>query len=83
MIFKIFWKNVLIIVFCLGWATHKIPMEANKRNPGKPIQIKTYQTAVGLDIDCMEGRVYWSDISLNAIRSSLYNGSDKNDFITG
>ncbi|CAH1124061.1 unnamed protein product [Ceutorhynchus assimilis] len=65
-----------------GWATHKIPMEANKRNPGRPIQIKTYQTAVGLDIDCLEGRVYWSDISLHAIRTSLYNGSDNSDFMT-
>ncbi|KAH1019720.1 hypothetical protein HUJ04_009502 [Dendroctonus ponderosae] len=64
-----------------GWATHKIPIEATRMNPGKPIQIKTYQTAVGLDIDCMESRVYWSDISLHAIRSSSYNGSDNKDFL--
>ncbi|XP_030745606.1 nidogen-2 isoform X2 [Sitophilus oryzae] len=64
-----------------GMATLKIPLEPTKQNPGKPIQIKPYQTAVGLDIDCLEGRVYWSDISGRAIRSSLYNGSDKVDFI--
>ncbi|XP_050299870.1 nidogen [Anthonomus grandis grandis] len=64
-----------------GWATHKIPMAATPRDPGKPIQIKAYQTAVGLDIDCLEGRVYWSDIMSQAIRSSLYNGSDNRDFI--
>ena len=62
-------------------ATLKVPMEPTKRNPGKPIQIKMYQTAVGLDIDCMEGRVFWTDISGRAIRSSLFNGSDKVDFI--
>jgi nidogen (entactin) len=48
----------------------------------EPIQIKYFQTAVGLDIDCFEGRVYWSDISGMAIRSSTYNGSAKSDFIT-
>ncbi|KAL1489768.1 hypothetical protein ABEB36_013702 [Hypothenemus hampei] len=63
-----------------GWATHRIPLDGQSQ--GKPIQTRAYQTAVGLDIDCTEGRVYWSDISLNAIRSSLYNGSDNIDFLT-
>jgi nidogen (entactin) len=65
-----------------GMATLKIPFEPSKKNLGKPIQIKYFQTAVGLDIDCFEGRVYWSDISGMAIRSSTYNGSAKSDFIT-
>ncbi|XP_060532500.1 nidogen [Cylas formicarius] len=64
-----------------GMATLKIPMEPTRRDPGKPIQIKLFQTAVGLDIDCTEGRVYWSDISGRAIRSATYNGSDKADFV--
>ncbi|KAJ8949806.1 hypothetical protein NQ318_000504 [Aromia moschata] len=29
----------------------------------------------------MEGRFYWSDISGRAIRSALFNGSMKSDFI--
>lgn len=62
-------------------ATLRIPLENSKLNTKKPIQMKAYQTAVGLDIDCMEGRVYWSDISTRAIKSSLFNGSDKADFI--
>jgi nidogen (entactin) len=65
-----------------GMATLKIPFEPSTKNLGKPIQIKYFQTAVGLDIDCFEGRVYWSDISGMAIRSSTYNGSAKSDFIT-
>lgn len=36
----------------------------------------------GLTIDCVEGRVYWSDIMSKAIKSSAYNGADKEDFIT-
>lgn len=65
-----------------GMATLKIPFEPSKKNLGKPIQIKLFQTAVGLEIDCYEGRVYWSDISGMAIRSSAYNSSGKADFIT-
>lgn len=64
-----------------GMATLKIPLENSKRNTNRPIQIKPYQTAVGLDIDCLEGRAYWSDISGRAIRSALFNGSNKIDFI--
>ncbi|XP_044255979.1 nidogen [Tribolium madens] len=64
-----------------GMSTLKIPFEPTKQNPGKPIQVKYFQTAVGLDIDCYEGRVYWGDISGRAIRSSTYNGSNKSDFI--
>lgn len=64
-----------------GMATLRIPLEDSKLSTRKPIQIKPYQTAVGLDIDCLEGRVYWSDVSGRAIRSALFNGSNKIDFM--
>lgn len=62
-------------------ATLRVPLEHKTSSMNRPIQIKTYQTAVGLDIDCLEGRVYWSDVSGRAIRSALFNGSNKIDFI--
>lgn len=62
-------------------ATLKIPLESTNTHTKKAIQVKGYQTAVGLDIDCMEGRIYWSDITGRAIRSALFNGSNKEDFI--
>lgn len=76
-----------------GMATLRIPFDkpnqgssSNNNNnqglQGKPIQIKYFQTAVGLDIDCVEGRLFWSDVSGMAIRSANYNGSGKSDFIT-
>ncbi|KAF7287931.1 hypothetical protein GWI33_000273 [Rhynchophorus ferrugineus] len=64
-----------------GMATLRLPIDQNSRQVGRPIQIRPYQTAVGLDIDCLEGRVFWSDVSGKAIRSSFYNGSSKEDFI--
>ncbi|CAG9854211.1 unnamed protein product [Phyllotreta striolata] len=65
-----------------GMATLRVPLNPKQTRPRKPIQAKAFQTAVGLDVDCLEGRVYWSDISGRAIRSSLLNGTDKNNFVT-
>lgn len=63
-------------------ATFKIPFEPTKTNPGKLLHRKHYQMAIGLDIDCLAGRVYWSDVNGKAIRSSSYNESKTTDFIT-
>ncbi|KAL3266111.1 hypothetical protein HHI36_010297 [Cryptolaemus montrouzieri] len=65
-----------------GMATLKMPLDDSRDKFGKAIQVKSSQTAVGLDIDCFDGRFYWSDITGRAIRSSYYNGTDKQDFIT-
>lgn len=65
-----------------GMATFKIPFEPSRSNPGKLLHLQHYQMAIGLDIDCLAGRVYWSDVNGKAIRSSAYNGSGTADFIT-
>lgn len=38
--------------------------------------------AIGLDKDCVEGRVYWGDISTKKILSVKYDGTDEREFIT-
>ncbi|KAL1109916.1 hypothetical protein AAG570_014150 [Ranatra chinensis] len=40
------------------------------------------QFGSGIAIDCVDGRVYWSDIANQAIRSSKYDGTDIKDFST-
>lgn len=37
--------------------------------------------AIGIDKDCTQGRVYWSDISTKNIKSARYDGSDPKIFI--
>lgn len=37
--------------------------------------------AIGLDKDCSQGRVYWSDITMKQIASSKYDGSEKQIFM--
>jgi len=37
---------------------------------------------LGIDIDCLGGRVYWSDITGQSIKSSKYDGTDVQNFLT-
>jgi hypothetical protein len=37
---------------------------------------------LGIDVDCLGGRVYWSDIAGQSIKSSKYDGTDIQDFLT-
>jgi hypothetical protein len=36
---------------------------------------------IGIDIDCLEGRVYWSDVNGRVITSAAYNGSNSKVFL--
>lgn len=38
--------------------------------------------AIGIDKDCSQGRIYWSDISSKEIVSVKYDGTDRKPFIT-
>ncbi|XP_069687047.1 nidogen [Periplaneta americana] len=65
-----------------GMATLRIPYNPTPNNPGQPITIQYFQMAIGIDIDCIGGRVYWGDIAGRTIRSSKYDGTDVQDFLT-
>lgn len=70
------------LVLNQGMATFKIPLEPSRANPGKLLHLKQQQMAIGLDIDCLQGKIYWSDINGKAIRRSNYNGTENENFIT-
>lgn len=61
-----------------GVAAVKVPLTGSKR--GTPVS--TASMAIGVDKDCAEGRVYWSDITAKAILSAKYDGSDKKTFVS-
>ncbi|KAK9507915.1 hypothetical protein O3M35_007676 [Rhynocoris fuscipes] len=54
----------------------KVPFNPTRTNRGRPIHIYENQTAIGIAIDCVEGRVYWSDITNLQVKSSKYDGTD-------
>ncbi|KAG5340816.1 NID1 protein, partial [Acromyrmex charruanus] len=64
-----------------GMATHRIPFMPTRQNPGNPIYIAYTQMAIALDIDCLGGKAYSSDITGNRIVELSYNGSIAETFI--
>ncbi|XP_070160368.1 nidogen isoform X1 [Polyergus mexicanus] len=64
-----------------GMATHRIPFMPTQQNPGNPIYIVYTQMAIALDIDCLDGKAYSSDITGNRIVELSYNGSMAQTFI--
>ncbi|XP_055547444.1 nidogen [Wyeomyia smithii] len=60
-----------------GVATVKVPFSGTR---GVPVTMA--QMVIGVDKDCAEGRIYWSDISAKQIFSCKYDGTDRKPFIT-
>ncbi|XP_002089929.3 nidogen [Drosophila yakuba] len=65
------------LIVSQGVMIARVPL--NGRNV-RPISVA--QMAIGLDKDCVEGRVYWGDISTKKIVSAKYDGTDLRPFIT-
>jgi len=45
--------------------------------PGKQLIVVPHQIAVGVDFDCQDERIIWSDMSGHVIRSATLNGTDE------
>ncbi|XP_023302735.2 nidogen [Lucilia cuprina] len=55
----------------------RVPLNGKNVRP-----ISVASMAIGLDKDCVEGRIYWGDISAKKIVSAKYDGTDMKPFIT-
>ncbi|XP_015431695.1 PREDICTED: nidogen-2 [Dufourea novaeangliae] len=64
-----------------GMATLRIPLASSYENPGSPIYIAYTQMAIAIDIDCLNGKAYSSDITGNRIIELTYNGSMSETFM--
>lgn len=60
----------------------KIPTTPTKENPGKQLLIKPGMTAIGIDSDCHERFLYWSDVSGKSILRADYEGQNMESIIT-
>ncbi|XP_068146256.1 nidogen [Drosophila tropicalis] len=65
------------LIVSQGVVIVRVPL--NGRNV---IPISVASMAIGLDKDCVEGRVYWGDISAKKIMSAKYDGTDSKTFIS-
>uniref|UniRef100_A0A182XKY2 Nidogen n=1 Tax=Anopheles quadriannulatus TaxID=34691 RepID=A0A182XKY2_ANOQN len=60
-----------------GVANIRVPL-----NGGLGYPVTMAFMSIGLDRDCAEGRIYWSDIAAQQIVSAKYDGTDQKPFIT-
>ncbi|KAH8401667.1 hypothetical protein KR009_007215 [Drosophila setifemur] len=65
------------LIVSQGVVIVKVPL-----NGRHVVPITVASMAIGLDKDCVEGRVYWGDISTKKIVSAKYDGTDSRPFIT-
>ncbi|MCP9264851.1 Nidogen-1 [Dirofilaria immitis] len=67
------------IFICRGMTI--IQKSTNPDLPGKQLIIVPHQIAVGIDFDCQEERIIWSDIAGHSILSASINGTDEQKFM--
>jgi hypothetical protein len=58
----------------------KVPFEPEPTNSGAPILLDPLQTAVGIDADCVRGKIYFGDVSGGVISSSNFDGGERTVF---
>lgn len=64
-----------------GTTVYKVTFGGSPRDYGTPINSAVYQIAVGVDVDCETGRIYWGDVVSNTIKRSAYDGSGLESFL--
>jgi hypothetical protein len=61
-----------------GMSLVKIPVGGDQ---AIPLTVEPFQTAIGIDIDCPNKKVYWSDVGMRAIKMGNFNGSERVPFL--
>jgi nidogen (entactin) len=65
-----------------GASVYRVPFRVSSRDFAIPFNSAIYQTAVGVDVDCLSGRIYWGDVIGNAIKRAAYDGSSFEQFLS-
>ncbi|XP_013187804.1 nidogen [Amyelois transitella] len=64
-----------------GASVYRVPFQISAKQFAVPLNSAIYQIAVGVDVDCQKGRIYWGDVNSNTIKSSAYDGSAFEQFL--
>ena len=71
------------LIFTQGMSLLRMPLQPTKEDKGKLLLTKPHQIPAGLDVDCLDGLVYWSDVAHGVIYRANYNGSSSQTVIQG
>ncbi|XP_013386084.1 nidogen-1 isoform X2 [Lingula anatina] len=65
------------LLYTQGMSIMQVPFNPSQREPGKQVLLIPGQTAIGIDVDCYERSIYWTDVSNRVIRQARLDGSDQ------
>lgn len=65
-----------------GASVYRVPFQVTSRDFATPLNSGISQIAVGIDVDCEVGRIYWGDVVSYAIKTAAYDGSDASLFLS-
>ena len=65
-----------------GASVYKVPFQVTPRDFATPLNSGISQIAVGVDVDCDVGKIYWGDVVSYAIKTAAYDGSDAGVFLS-
>nr|XP_027194219.1 nidogen-2-like [Dermatophagoides pteronyssinus] len=71
------------ILFAQGMSVLRMPIEMNEQKPGQPLFIRSDQTIVAIDIDCLTGFIYWSDLVKGNLYKATNNGTSAEIILEG
>lgn len=69
------------LVVSEGATIYRVPFQISPREYPTPFNSATDQIAVGIDVDCISGNIYWGDVVGNTIKRAAYDGSRFENFI--
>lgn len=65
-----------------GASVYRVPFTVTAREFATPLNSAIYQIAVGIDVDCLAGNIYWGDVGASSIKRTSYDGSGFEEFLT-
>ncbi|CAG9578155.1 unnamed protein product [Danaus chrysippus] len=65
-----------------GASVYRVPFRVTPREFAAPINSGAIQIAVGIDVDCLTGKIYWGDVSGATIKRASYDGSGFESFLS-
>ncbi|PZC85068.1 hypothetical protein B5X24_HaOG202832 [Helicoverpa armigera] len=65
-----------------GASVYRVPFQVTPRDFATPFNSAISQIAVGVDVDCEVGKIYWGDVVSFAIKTAAYDGSDSGFFLS-
>ncbi|XP_045768963.1 nidogen [Maniola jurtina] len=65
-----------------GASVYRVPFTVTPREFATPLNSAIYQIAVGIDVDCLAGNIYWGDVGASSIKRTSYDGSRFEEFLS-